>query len=482
MPPTTLRGAGGFREREGGKPTVPNFTKPFNRVLFVVCVVVTGALAGAFVWLFFFLMGFGIDFLWAKLPAALGEAVSGWAPALATGPFGFLPYPLALCLVGGLLIGAFDARTGVRPEELSVVMGRVKEEGRYPYDKMGKLSVAALLPLLFGGSIGPEAGLTGVIAGLCTWVGDRMRRFGGEFRKLTMLGTQAALTAVFTAPFYGFVAPLAGRAGAVDKGAVAGEGAVAAKVGADAADEDGGIEIRLPRAQKTFVYLCAVVGALGAFIVLGDIFGGGMGLPRFSDMEVGGLELALAIPLALAGCACGWVFHASTALTEKLSTRLGERPVVKAVLAGLVLAVCGMALPYAMFAGEEQSHMLMESYFTIPAGVLIATGFVKAALTPFCIHMGWRGGHFFPLIFAGVSIGYGFSLLTGADPVSCVAACTAGCMGAVMRQPVMAALLLLMCFPLRGIVIMIAAAAIGAAIPLPRPLAPAAGEQKMGRQ
>ncbi len=251
--------------------------------------------------------------------------------------------------------------------------------------------------------------------------------------------------------------------------------------GAGAADEDGGIEIRLPRAQKTFVYLCAVVGALGAFIVLGDIFGGGMGLPRFSDMEVGGLELGLAVPLALAGCACGWVFHASTALTEKLSARLGERPIVKAVLAGLVLAVCGMALPYAMFAGEEQSHMLMESYFTIPAGVLIATGFVKAALTPFCIHMGWRGGHFFPLIFAGVSIGYGFSLLTGADPVSCVAACTAGCMGAVMRQPVMAALLLLMCFPLRGIVIMIAAAAIGAAIPLPRPLAPAAGEQKMGR-
>ncbi len=482
---------------------MPNFAKPFNRVLFVVCVVVTGALAGAFVWLFFFLMGLGIDFLWAKLPAALGEAVSGWAPALAAGPFGFLLYPLAMCLVGGLLIGAFDAKTGVRPEELSAVMGRVKEEGRYPYDKMGKLSVAALLPLLFGGSIGPEAGLTGVIAGLCTWVGDRMRRFGGEFRKLTMLGTQAALTAVFTAPFYGFVAPLAGRAGAAgeraDKGAAtasenAGEDAAAAGRGAasdagatvvredaDAADEDGGIEICLPRAQKTFVYLCAIVGALGAFIVLGDIFGGGMGLPRFSDMEVGGLELGLAIPLALAGCACGWVFHASTAATEKLSARLGERPIVKAVLAGLVLAVCGMALPYAMFAGEEQSHMLMESYFTIPAGVLIATGFVKAALTPFCIHMGWRGGHFFPLIFAGVSIGYGFSLLTGADPVSCVAACTAGCMGAVMRQPVMAALLLLMCFPLRGVVIMIAAAAIGAAIPLPRPLAPTAGEQKMGR-
>ena len=114
----------------------------------------------------------------------------------------------------------------------------------------------------------------------------------------------------------------------------------------------------------------------------------------------------------------------------------------------------------------------MDSYLAIGASALIATGLIKAALTPFCIQMGWRGGHFFPLIFSGVSMGYGFSLLTGADPVSCVAACTAGCMGAVMRQPVMTALLLIMCFPVKGVVVTIAAAAIGAAIPLPKAIAP----------
>ncbi len=45
-------------------------------------------------------------------------------------------------------------------------------------------------------------------------------------------------------------------------------------------------------------------------------------------------------------------------------------------------------------------------------------------------------------------------------------------MGAVMRQPLMAALLLVMCFPLKGVIVMLAAAAIGAAIPLPRTLSP----------
>ena len=61
-------------------------------------------------------------------------------------------------------------------------------------------------------------------------------------------------------------------------------------------------------------------------------------------------------------------------------------------------------------------------------------------------------------------------MLTGAEPVFCVAACTAALMGAVMRQPVMAALLLVMCFPLKGIAVMLVAALIGSAIPLPKAL------------
>lgn len=181
-------------------------------------------------------MEHGIDYLWTEIPHALGVS----SPELASGPFGFLPYPFFVCLLGGLLIGLYEKMTGTKTDDLNQVMAKVKQDGRYPYDNLGKLSLAALLPLLFGGSIGPEAGLTGVIAGLCSWVGDRMRRFGAEFRELTLLGTQAALTALFTAPVFGFVAPLAGSADG-DEGSASGE-----------------ITIKLPKAQKTVVYGIAI--------------------------------------------------------------------------------------------------------------------------------------------------------------------------------------------------------------------------------
>lgn len=430
-----------------------NLAKPTNRALFLVSVAVTGAFAGAAVWLFFFAMEHGIDYLWTEIPHALGVA----SPELASGPFGFLPYPFFVCLLGGLLIGLYEKMTGTKTDDLNQVMAKVKQDGRYPYDNLGKLSLAALLPLLFGGSIGPEAGLTGVIAGLCSWVGDRMRRFGADFRELTLLGTQAALTALFTAPVFGFVAPLAGSTDGQ---------------GEDADDESasGEITIKLPKAQKAVVYGIAIAGGLGTYLLLGQLVGGGMGMPRFEAAVVGNLELTWLIPLSLIGTICGWLYFVSEHASEALAHAIGERPVAKAMLAGLVLAACGTALPFTMFAGETQADVLMETYLTIPAGVLIVTGLVKAMLTPALINLGWRGGHFFPVIFSGVSLGYGLAILTGADPVFCVAVCTPSTMGAVMRQPIMVVGLLLMCFPLKGIVCMIIAAAIAAGIPLPKPL------------
>lgn len=437
-----------------------------NRFLFVVCTIATGALAGAAVWGFFKLMGAGLAFLWKTLPAMLVDRAGQLAPGavqampvLFSGAFGFLPWTLLLCLGGGLVIGLFQKRYGELPEDLDAVMGRVKETGRYDYDRLGQMSVAALLPLVFGGSVGPEAGLTGVIAGLSTWVGDRMRRFGSDFRDLTCAGVQAALSAVFTAPLYGFAAPFAGSA----------------------SDIPEQLTFVAPKRWKAVAYLAAVAGALVAFLGLGALFGGGMGMPRFSGLAIGSSELFWLVILVAAGCAAGWLFHIGGAVAEKLRGRMGS-PVARCVLAGLLLAAAGTAFPLVMFAGESQSELVMESYAEIGAVALLATGFLKPLVTAACIKLGWRGGHFFPLIFSGICLGYGFSLVLGIDAVFCCAACTAACMAAVMRQPLMVALLLFLCFPVSGVAVMLTSALVAAAVPLPRRLKPGEGKRGLGAQ
>ncbi len=408
--------------------------KVANRSVFLASVLVTGAVAGAFIWLLLFLINLGISLLWDRVPLYLGRF-----------------YPLIVCVIGGVVIGLFTRRYGPYPEDMRTVMAKVKADGGYDYRDLGPMSAGALLPLMFGGSIGPEAGLVGSIAAVCTWVGDRLKRFGNGFRELSRAGTYAALSAIFTAPLYGL-------ATAVDGSRVGGDG-------------DEGVT----RVQRILISAVAIVGAVGAVVVLTHLFGGGMSLPRYSGTSYGTDELLWLVPMALVGGLAGWLFHILEHGLKHVSDGLGDRHVTKAVIAGALLGLCGMVLPFTMFAGEVQAEELNEVWMTMSVATLLATGFLKIAVTALCVNMGWRGGHFFPVIFSGISIGYGLAMALGLDPVFCVCAVTASVVGGVMRRPLMAVLLLFLCFPVQSVLVLAAGAAIGSVIPLPRGISHADG-------
>lgn len=82
------------------------------------------------------------------------ELVWDIIPSTYTIPF----YTIIVCTIGGLIIGIWRKKFGDYPEELSTVITTVKENNnRYEYKNLPQMTVAAILPLIFGGSIGPEA-------------------------------------------------------------------------------------------------------------------------------------------------------------------------------------------------------------------------------------------------------------------------------------------------------------------------------------
>ena len=62
---------------------------------------------------------------------------------------------------------------------------------------------AALLPLLIGSSVGPEAGLTGIIVGLCYWAGDNLKFAGQNTRNYSQIGAAVSMSVLFHAPLFG---------------------------------------------------------------------------------------------------------------------------------------------------------------------------------------------------------------------------------------------------------------------------------------
>ncbi|MGN1132033.1 MAG: chloride channel protein [Ruminococcus sp.] len=392
----------------------------------LMCGFMGGIIAGI-IWLFLKLLNTGISFIWE------------WTNETIDLPF----YTIAVCLLGGLIIGIFQKIFGPYPEELETVIAKVKKDKYYPYNNVFIICVAALLPLLFGGSIGPEAGLTGVIVGLCYWVGDRIKYADVFLKDITKIGLSSALGTIFGAPLFGLVMPIEEKV-------------------------DYDKEITISKFSKIIYIIVSVMSAFGVFSLLNSLFGGGVGMPHIEQAEITVHEIIFGIPLALIGAVFGICYLLFDRFTKAFFTKIQKKIgiVISTMLGGLILGVIGTYFPMTMFSGEESMGEIITTYKEYAPWVLILTGILKLLITNVCIKSGWRGGHFFPVIFSGVSIGCAVAILTGLNDAFCIGVVTAGVLGVIMRKPFAVSLLLMLCFPLRVIPWLIISAFIGSIIPL----------------
>lgn len=391
-------------------------TKVRNRILFMLYSVIIGAVAGLIIWGFLKVMNFSIEFLWHILPNIIEI------------PF----YTIVVCVLGGVIIGIWKKINGDYPEDLNEVIKKVKKDGGYSYNNIGKLSVSAILPLIFGGSIGPEAGLTAIIAGLCTWIGDKFNYLFKEIKELTQIGISATLSTIFNSPMFGFVAPIESEE-----------------------------ETILPKTSKIILYFLSICGAFGIFLLLNYLFGGSMGMSSFENLELSIKEWLWIIPLNLVGIIAGIFYFISEKLVIKISNPIKDYILLKCIISGLLLGITGTILPYTMFSGEHQMTEIMDKWQSIGVLVLLLTAFIKIFITNVCINMGFKGGHFFPCIFSGVSLGYALAILTGLNSAFCVIVITTSLIAFIMNKPLATILLLMIIFPTSAIPVMIIAATIG---------------------
>ena len=394
--------------------------KTANQLSLLLISIILGAAAGAVVWLFLIIMSAGMSLVWDILPAYINLSV----------------YPLLACTLGGVIVGISLKLIGSYPEELETVIDKVKQSGRYDACRIWKVLIAALLPLIFGASLGPEAGLAGVIALLCTWVGDRMKYVLKEESDMAQIGIAAALSILFAAPLFGFMAQV----------------------------EDADGKTTFPKRQKVIAYLAAILAAFGVSYMLVESLGGGLHIERFGPASMSRHEILWFIPIALIGTLAGIGYNLLGAAFTRLTMPLKKYNSILAILGGIILGLFAIYVPYSLFSGELETGEIMAGYQAMAPWLLIGIGVMKILITNICLAAHWRGGHIFPTIFAGISMGYGVAGLCGVDPVFAVAATTTALCGAVMKKPLAVILVMLIFFPFKDIILLTAAAFIGASL------------------
>ena len=394
-----------------------------NNTLLIIYTIIIGALAGSIIWSFLKVMNLGIEFLWIYIPEKIN----------------FKYYTIVVCLIGGIIIGLWKWKFGESPEELETVIKKVKKDKRYPYNNIFSSIGSALFPLLIGASVGPEAGLTGIIASLCTWVGDKLKHQFKELQELTSIGITATIGTIFKSPIFGFIEPLEGEE-----------------------------ETKLPKTSKIVLYFTAILSSFGIFMFLNKLVGSEMGMPSAGTASFKNINFFYILLLTIIGIILGYIYFISHKLIKEVFKPLKTNIIIKCIIGGLILGLIGTLLPLTMFSGEEQIITILETGKNIGIVILILTSIIKVFLTNLCIESGLKGGHFFPMIFSGIALGYAFSIILNMDPVISMAVVTSSFLANIMKKPLAVVLLLMILFPANLIPIMLASSIIACLFKTPK--------------
>ena len=234
---------------------------PYLKILLLAALL--GLFSAVITFVFMVLVNVGQSLIWEQAAQAVGVSVP--------------VFTLVICTLGGLLVGVLVKIFGDHSGIFAELMLEFGKTGRFNYRHAPGIVITALVSLIAGGSLGPEAPLADACGSLGTLTAEKLKLDERETRSLGFSGLSGMLAAMLTSPFGGALLGLESARSGIDY------------------------------AWTLFPSLVSSAFATIAFVMLtGSFFGT---LYAFPDYQPRFTDLLLAVPLGLIGALAGATLH-----------------------------------------------------------------------------------------------------------------------------------------------------------------------------
>ena len=323
-------------------------------------------------------------------------------------------YKGLLLLIGGLLVFVLKRKWGSLPRTSHELMEELKEQQTVNYRHTWRSLVLALLILVLGAGVGPEAPLLGAVIAYSIWQADKLRYLEANRGQLKHLSLKDKLVRLFHPSQYLLTYP-------------------ASQKGTD-------------KKKRLFF----IVNGLIIFVLLMRMTEQPSFITKLGDSQWQATELVLILPLMFYGLLFGTVYRW---LMKKIKGSLKKYslPLIGKILLGAV-AIFGVAVfaPSLLFSGQHAMHSVVEMGLELPVLALLGLSLLKLIFLEVCLETGWTGGDIFPITFASILQGFAFAqLLPGYDPLFVVLVVSLSLAVTLLQKEWLAGIVISLFFPIK---------------------------------
>jgi H+/Cl- antiporter ClcA len=308
-------------------------------------------------------------------------------------------WPLILLTVAGLIIGLLIRFLG-QHGGLGVAQSQYAQTGRLNPRYLPSIMLQAFTAFWGGAPVGPEAPLTFLSGGVGSLVADRLKLEKDDVQVLVYSSIAGAFGGFFGSPVLGAV---------------------------------GAFEYMFIKELNLYRHLIPglLAGAVGYGVYFALLQTSYLGIYSFPDFPSPHLvDLWWALLVGIIGGFAGIMFKLIFGIVHLVFTPLNKRPVIRAVVGGMVIGSIGSLLPLTLYSGQDQLLQIIHNPAAFGIGLLLLMVLAKAFLTSTSFATGFEAGPIFPLLFIGGTLGLatsqiltfipqGVAVTTGMAAVTC---------------------------------------------------------------
>ena len=283
-------------------------------------------------------------------------------------------WPLILLGVAGVFIGLVVKFFG-QHGGLGVAQTQYAQTGGLNYRNLPSILLQGFISLWSGAAVGPVGTLVFLAGGLGTFVSERLKLQKDDIQVLTYSAIAGAFGGFFGSPILGAVYA---------------------------------VEYMLIKELNLYRHLIPglIAGAVGYgvyFAILHTSFLGVYSFPDFASLRV--VDLVWALLVGIIAALIGTLFKLVFGLVHRVFGRLNKRPVILAIIGGLIIGLIGSFLPLTLYSGQHQLLEIIRNPASFGIGILLLMMLVKILLTGTSFATGFEGDPMFPLLFIGGTLG-----------------------------------------------------------------------------